>query len=181
MRPELATASQTTFPVRAPAAPEIPQDLGIQWDAENRLVAVLQGSTTLASFAYDGEGKRTQKTTGGVTHTYVYDAGNMVEERVSSGQTLDYVQGLRVDRPLAQRDQASVVSYFLADHLGSIAQVTNSGGAATVTREYDPWGEPTPGERDGGLRLHGKGVGRRDWALLLQSKVLRSQDRKIHL
>jgi hypothetical protein len=26
-----------------------------QWDAENRLVAVLQGATTLASFVYDGK------------------------------------------------------------------------------------------------------------------------------
>ena len=37
------------------------------WDAENRLVAVLQGATTLASFVYDGRGRRASKTAGSVT------------------------------------------------------------------------------------------------------------------
>src|SRR6266542_3606979 len=79
-----------------------------EWDAENRLTAVKQGGTTLASFSYDGKGRRAQKITGGVTHTYVYDGMSIVEERLSSGQTYDFVQGPGVDRPLAMRDQASV-------------------------------------------------------------------------
>jgi RHS repeat-associated protein len=122
-----------------------------QWDAENRLVAVLQGATTLASFVYDGSGKRASKTAGGVTHTYVYDQRNFIEERISSGQTLNYVQGPGIDRPLAQRDQAAVVSYYLADHLGSITQATNSGGAVTFTREYDPWGNLLQGSATAGF------------------------------
>jgi YD repeat-containing protein len=32
-----------------------------EWDAENRLTAVKQGVTTLASFTYDGQGRRAQK------------------------------------------------------------------------------------------------------------------------
>ena len=47
-----------------------------QWDAANRLVAVLQGASTLASFVYDGRGNRQQKTAGGVTHTYIYGGAN---------------------------------------------------------------------------------------------------------
>src|SRR5262249_12604431 len=63
----------------------------------------------------------------------------------------DYVQTLRIDRPLAQRDQLNAVTYYLADHLGSIAQTTSSNGAVTLTREYDAWGNPVQGSTTGGL------------------------------
>jgi RHS repeat-associated protein len=127
-----------------------------EWDAENRLTAVKQGATTLASFTYDGKGRRAQKIAGGVTHTYIYEGVNVIEERVSSGQTYDYVQGPGIDRLLAMRDQASVVSYYLADHLGSIAQSTSGAGAVTLTREYDPWGNPIQGSTTAGYAFTGR-------------------------
>ncbi len=71
-----------------------------QWDAENRLVAVLQGATTLASFVYDGNGKRQQKIAGGLTHIYIYDEANVIEERIGTTQTLDYIQGAGIDQTL---------------------------------------------------------------------------------
>ena len=96
-----------------------------EWDAENRLVAVKQGRTTLASFVYDGKGRRAQKIAGGVTHSYVYDGPSILEERLSTGQTYDYVQGAR-NRPTPRPAGPSrAVSYYLADHLGSIAQTTS--------------------------------------------------------
>jgi RHS repeat-associated protein len=127
-----------------------------QWDAENRLVAVLQGATTLASFVYDGNGKRQQKIAGGLTHIYIYDEANVIEERIGTTQTLDYVQGAGIDQTLAQRDQAGVVSYYLTDHLGSIAQVTNSSGAVTLTREYDLWGNLLLGSATSGYAYTGR-------------------------
>jgi hypothetical protein len=123
-----------------------------QWDAKNRLVAVLQGATTLASVVYGGTGKRKQKTVGGVTHTYIYAQKNVIEERIGA-QTLDYVHGPGIDRPLAQWDQANVVSYYLADHLGSVAQITNGSAAVTLTREYDAWGACSKEARRQGSRL----------------------------
>jgi len=127
-----------------------------EWDAENRLTAVKQGASTLASFTYDGKGRRAQKIAGGVTHTYVYDDANIIEERLSSGQTYDFIQGPGVDRPLAMRDQASVVSYYLADHLGSIAQTTSAAAAVTLTREYDPWGNAIQGSATSGYAFTGR-------------------------
>ena len=44
-----------------------PHVLGIEWNAENQLTAVKQGGKTLASFTYDGGGRRATKTAGGVT------------------------------------------------------------------------------------------------------------------
>jgi RHS repeat-associated protein len=127
-----------------------------EWDAEDRLTAVKQGATVLASFAYDGQGRRVHKTAGGVTHTYVYDGEDIVEERLSGGQTLRYVHGSGIDRPLAQRDGAGVVSYYLADHLGSIVLITNSSGATTLTREYDPWGNQLQGSASSGYAFTGR-------------------------
>jgi RHS repeat-associated protein len=126
------------------------------WDAEDRLLDVKQGTTTLASFAYDGSGRRTQKVAGGVTHTYVYDGANIIEERLSSGQTYDYVQGPGIDLPFAMRDQTSVVSYYLVDHLGSTVQATNSAGTVTLSRDYDPFGNPIAGASNAGFAFTGR-------------------------
>ena len=126
------------------------------WDAENRLVDVRQGGNVLASFIYDGKGRRVQKIAGGITRSYVYDGQNMAEERLSSGQTYDYVQGNGIDRPLAQRDQAGVVSYYLADHLGSITQMTSAAGTVALSREYDPWGNLLQGSTTGGYAFTGR-------------------------
>ena len=68
---------------------------GFDWDAEDRLVTVKQGSTTIASFAYDALGRRVQKVAGGVTHTYIYDGAQAIEERLSgaSAGTIRYFHG----------------------------------------------------------------------------------------
>ncbi len=109
-----------------------------EWDAENRLLAVKQGITTLASFSYDGEGRRDTKTAGGVTTTYVYDGPHIIEER-SGGGTVRYAYGNGVDDVLA-KEEATDTFYYVKDHLKIIRQVTNASGAVVLTREYDPWG-----------------------------------------
>ena len=53
------------------------------WNALNQLVEVKEGSTTIATFEYDGKGRRTEKAAGGITRTYIYDSEDIVEERVS--------------------------------------------------------------------------------------------------
>jgi len=58
VRLEATDASATPFPVWALAAPESPMDLGIEGDAENRLLAVKQSGSPLATFTYDGSGRR---------------------------------------------------------------------------------------------------------------------------
>lgn len=42
-------------------------------NALNQLVEVKQSTTTLATFEYDGGGRRTEKTASGSTHVYTYD------------------------------------------------------------------------------------------------------------
>ena len=49
-----------------------------------------------------------------------------------------------------------VISYFIADHLGSVVRVTDSAGAPTLTREYDPWGNPLQGSTTSGYTFTGR-------------------------
>jgi RHS repeat-associated protein len=49
-----------------------------------------------------------------------------------------------------------VVSYYLADHLGSIVLTTSSSGSTTLTREYDSWGNLLQGSTASGYAFTGR-------------------------
>lgn len=104
---------------------------------------------------YDGFGRRQQKIAGGVTHTYVSDRASLIEERVSTGQTLRYVEGPAIDQHLARQD-GTTVTYYVADHLGSVVQETNTSGAVALARKYDPWGNLLSGANSPGWAFTGR-------------------------
>lgn len=126
-----------------------------EWDAANRLVAVREGGATLASFTYDGNGRRATKTTNGNTTTYVYENDQFLEERSSAASTVRYVYGQRVDQPL-MRVQGGVSAYYVADHLGSIVQTTDAAGMPLASWAYDPWGVFLAGTTSSGLAFVGR-------------------------
>lgn len=129
------------------------------WNALNQLVEVKEGTTTtIATFEYDGAGRRTEKVAAGLTHQYIYDAEDIVEERItgSSSDTTRYYHGAGIDEPLARTNSSSVVTYYLADHLGSIVQETSSLGALNLEREYDAWGAPIQGGTTSGYSFTGR-------------------------
>jgi len=116
---------------------------------------VLDGGNEVASFVYDGTGRRSQKIVGGISHTYVYDGNAFLEERLSTGATIRYVHGRGIDRPLA-RVESGVASYYLADHLGSIVQTTDATATLTLTRQYDGWGNLLQGSGTAGFAFTGR-------------------------
>jgi RHS repeat-associated protein len=126
-----------------------------EWDAENRLLAVKQGGNALASFTYDGKGRRATKAVGGVSISYLYSGAQFLEERPSAGPTKRYVYGSGVDQPLAQVI-AGTPSYNLADHLGSVIRTTDTAGTAILTRAYDPWGNLLQGSATSGYAFTGR-------------------------
>jgi RHS repeat-associated protein len=128
------------------------------WNALNQLVEVKEGTTTIVTFEYDGGGRRTEKVAAGLTHQYIYDAEDIVEERISgsSSDTIRYYHSAGIDEPLARTNASSVTTYYLADHLGSIVQETNASGAVTLEREYDPWGVATQGVSTSGYAFTGR-------------------------
>lgn len=127
-----------------------------EWDAEDRLTAVKQGAVTLAGFVYDGLGRRVQKIAGGVTTTYVHDGDGVIEERLSTGGTLRYIRGPGIDQHWAMRDGNGTVTYFLADHLGSVVQTTSSAGSVVLARDYDPYGTVASGAAQSGYAFTGR-------------------------
>jgi RHS repeat-associated protein len=128
-----------------------------EWDAANRLVRVLEGPTVLASFAYDGFGRRVRTTAGGVLREYVYADSSTIEERVGT-EVSRYVQGRQIDQILATVSAAGIVTYSVADHLGSVVQTTSGAGAVLLTRQYDPFGGLLAGVETNGPAFTG-----RDW------------------
>jgi RHS repeat-associated protein len=128
------------------------------WNALNQLVEVKEGTTTIATFEYDGAGRRTEKVAAGLTHQYIYDAEDIVEERISgsSSDTIRYYHGAGIDEPLARKNSSDVVTYYLADHLGSIIQESSAAGAITLEREYDPWGVAMQGASTSGYAYTGR-------------------------
>jgi RHS repeat-associated protein len=140
-----------------------------EWDAANRLTAVKQGGSTLASFTYDGNGRRATKTASGTTTTYVYDGAQFLEERPSAGATKRHVYGPGIDQPLAQVS-GGATTYSVADHLGSVVRATDQAGAPTLTREYDPWGNPLQGSATSGFAFTG-----REWDAEVQLAYYRAR------
>jgi RHS repeat-associated protein len=128
------------------------------WNALNQLVEVKEGSTTVVTFEYDGAGRRTEKVAAGLTHQYIYDAEDIVEERISgtASDTIRYHHGVGIDEPLARTNGSSVTTYDLADHLGSIVQESSAAGAITLEREYDAWGVAMQGASTSGYAFTGR-------------------------
>jgi RHS repeat-associated protein len=126
-----------------------------EWDAENRLVAVNEGATTIASYTYNATGLRTSKTVGGVTSSYVLDGLDAVEERLSTGDVTKHLHGPGLDNVLATQDGAGLATYVTHDHLGSVREHVDSLGTLTLRREYDPWGRILAGGSVGGWAFAG--------------------------
>jgi len=102
---------------------------GYTYDAENRLVTVtsLATSTTIASYAYDGEGRRVQRVSGQTT-TYVYDEQGLLAAEVTGTP------------PAA----ACMTCYLTTDHLGSTRLMTDNQGNPIALHDYQPFGEEIP-------------------------------------
>lgn len=109
------------------------------WDARQRLVAIRQGRTELASFAYDSTGRRTAKTINGQTTSYLYDGMRPVEIQ-QAGERYSILDGAGIDEHLAISTSAGR-RYFVADLQGSTIALTNNAGAVVESYKYGAYGE----------------------------------------
>jgi len=111
------------------------------YDLENRLVSTTASGST-ESYTYDGDGNRlTRSEDGTLQTTYLWDPNaplaQLAIERDGSGALLRrYVYG----RSLLSMTEGGSAYYFLADDLGSIANVTSASGNAVWTYTYEPFG-----------------------------------------
>ena len=105
----------------------------LSYDAENRLIEVKKNSATIATFAYDGDGKQVKSV---VNSTTTYFAG--MHYQVEGGTiTKYYFAGAN---RVAFR-AGSTLYYPLSDHLGFTSLTTNNSGGLISELRYKPWGE----------------------------------------
>ena len=126
-----------------------------EWDAENRLVAVREGTATVASYSYNASGLRKSRTVQGAATTYILDGLNAVEQRLSTGGVTKHLYGPGVGNVLAMQDGAGTAVYLSHDHLGSVREHVDASGTLTLRREYDPWGRMPVGVSIGGWAFAG--------------------------
>jgi RHS repeat-associated protein len=99
------------------------------YDAEGRMMRAAGGAQAGGSeYAYDGDGRRVKKVTGGLTTVFVYDAGGALVAEYGGAQS-----------------QAGGVSYLTQDALGSTRAVTGQNGEVKSRHDYLPFGEEIDG------------------------------------
>jgi RHS repeat-associated protein len=111
------------------------------YDAWNQLVAVKSGSTTLASYSYDGLGRRITETEGGTTtDVYFNSAWQVIEERVGGSTTAQYVWSPVGTDMLVERDRGSERLYVQQDANGDVTALVNTSGGVVERYVYNPYG-----------------------------------------
>lgn len=120
------------------------------WNARDQLTRIAQGSTTVASFAYDAIGRRVSKTAyDGETTRFLYDGAQAVQEMQGSN-VITILAGQGVDERFARSDVIGR-TYFLTDALNSTIALTDSTGAIRQQYSYDPYGNVTASDTTTGF------------------------------
>ncbi len=110
--------------------------VNLVYDAENRLVKVLQGGTSTAAFGYDGDGVRVKQVLTATTATSTYFVKNYYEVSGGSATKYYYLGSQRV----AMRSSVGV-RYLFGDHLGSTSVSADASGGSVTRQLYKAFGE----------------------------------------
>ena len=112
-----------------------------QWDAENRLKSIDNGST--ATYTYNALGQRVEKLVGTTYTEYAYHAGGEeLGENNRAGWTIRVIPF--AGRHLAHYNDPSgtEATYFMhGNRLGATSQATDYSGAVSQDQLFYPWGQ----------------------------------------
>ncbi len=134
------------------------------WDFENRLLRAqgLQGETR---YFYDALGRRLGKTTGmtvvRMTTVFVHDGEQVVAEYENQRLARRYVYGSYIDEPLALA-MGEELFFYTANHLYSVAALTDRNGRVIERYRYDAYGARTvtdPGGTSRAASIVGNQIG----------------------
>ncbi len=125
-----------------------------EWDARNQLLAVRNGATPVAEFAYNGAGQRVATIAAGITRTAILDRKQMVAEQVGT-MRVTYADAA-VDHHLGWTDQNGSMRFVASDHLESTDAITLTDGSVDERYAYDPWGYIAAGAELRGYRFNGR-------------------------
>jgi RHS repeat-associated protein len=112
------------------------------WNARGELTQVKQGAATIATYAYDAFGRRTNKTISGTTTRFAYDGTNLIQEQDGAGTPIANMLTGGVDEVFSRTDSAGS-RYFLSDAIGSTVGLTDGSGAIATSYTYEPFGKTT--------------------------------------
>jgi RHS repeat-associated protein len=122
------------------------------FDDENRLTKVDGGNT--ATYVYDAEGRRVEKSAAGVRTDYIYDpSGSVVAETNGTGWQVSYVYAN--GSLIAQYRDGTTYSIF-KDHLGSTRLITKLDKSICDSLDFLPFGEQLGGDTGTTHKFTGK-------------------------
>ncbi|MCK2005057.1 RHS repeat-associated core domain-containing protein [[Brevibacterium] frigoritolerans] len=112
----------------------------VVYDAQDRLIEVKEGATSLGKYQYNSEGLRTSKTIGSTTTYYTYDENDNVvlETNQSAAVLASYVYD-NANRPLTMTKGGKTYTFHANAH-GDITTVTDEVGTIVASFQYDAWG-----------------------------------------
>jgi RHS repeat-associated protein len=111
------------------------------WSARNQLASI--GGAMTASFAYDAIGRRTSKTVGGTSVSFLYDGVNAVQELTAGTPAANIVGGNGIDEVWMRSDSSGTWSPIV-DGLGSLLALVDPNGVIGSQFTYEPFGRATP-------------------------------------
>jgi RHS repeat-associated protein len=116
------------------------------YDAWNRLVRVMSGTTVLELYTYDALGRRVMENPSGTLPKSLYysSAWQVLEERWSGATQVQYVWSPVYVDAMIERDRGSERFYVQQDANWNVTAIVNATTGAVQERYvYDPYGQPT--------------------------------------
>jgi RHS repeat-associated protein len=110
------------------------------WNGRNELTGI--SGAVSASFSYDANGRRRNKTISSTTTQFLYDGLNAVQELANGSPSANLLTGLGIDEFFTRTDTFAT-RYILADGLGSTVALSDGSGVVQTEYTYDPFGVTT--------------------------------------
>ena len=140
--------------------PTVLRGMALTWGEGRRLKRIV-GTAGEVTFAYDSDGKRVRKTSGGNTTTYYYN-GNVLSGLVrkaakdagttGTGTTVQFVYDTQ-GKPFMLRLNGKTDYFYLYNGLGDITGLVDSSNQVVVRYQYNSWGKVTSSEDTSGVSL----------------------------
>ncbi len=109
-----------------------------QWDAEDRLVTITQG-TDEYEFIFDGLDRRVaEKVNGTITRRWIWAGSEIAEQRAPDGTTVQRRFFRQGEERLGGSDAGTY--FYSRDHLGSIRELTDDTTLIRARYDYDSYG-----------------------------------------
>jgi RHS repeat-associated protein len=115
------------------------------WNEDDQLTQIILPNGLTVNYKYDALGRRIERgTSAGANERYVYDGQDvLLDLNADWSVNATYLNDLGIDNKLRQTSPSTGVSYYLPDHLGSTAGLTDAGGNLLQGISYDSFGNST--------------------------------------